>query len=101
MAKKKMCRHYDDDTEIVRMMCHCGDISRKCPRNTNSKCEIVPKKPNYKAENKVYRGFRDRVLTALKPGTKLWQKAHNEPLTWPDPIRLIGWLTGEARHKGR
>jgi hypothetical protein len=52
-----------------------------------------------RAERRLYIDFAHRVHEALKPGTKMWQKAHNEPLCWPDPIRLIKWLTEKARRK--
>jgi hypothetical protein len=52
-----------------------------------------------RAERRLYIDFAHRVHDALKPGAKLWQKAHKEMLTWPDPIKLIGWLTKEARRK--
>ena len=52
-----------------------------------------------RAERRLYLDFAHRVHEALKPGTKMWQKAHNEPLGWPDPIELIKWLTEKARRK--
>ena len=45
----------------------------------------------------LYYGFSRRVNSALKPAVKMWQKAHNQPLTWPDPIELIKWLIKEAK----
>ena len=49
------------------------------------------------AERRLYIDFAHRVHEALKPGTKMWQKESKQYLCWPDPIRLIEWLTKKAK----
>ena len=50
-----------------------------------------------RAERRLYIDFAHRVYEALKPATKLWQNEYRQPLCWPDPIKLIKWVTDKAK----
>lgn len=46
---------------------------------------------------KFFHNFSRRLHEAKKPAVKMWQKENNAPLTWPDTVALIKWLTREAK----
>jgi hypothetical protein len=45
MSKKKMCPRWDCGKSFFLNRELCAIAGNYCPTNTNSKCEIVPKKP--------------------------------------------------------
>jgi hypothetical protein len=50
MSKRKMCGWFDDQGNYQSNHYFCAKWKTDCPRNTNSRCEIVPRKakPKYK-----------------------------------------------------
>lgn len=68
---RKMCdRFREPKTKLQRMFCH-EFMGIKCPSDTNSKCEIIPKKPKTKTfkawadvskEGKLFGAFPDMFM---------------------------------------
>lgn len=49
MSKKNMCRCFDNNQTVYINRQECMKIYKiSCPKNTNAKCEIIPKKPKTK-----------------------------------------------------
>jgi hypothetical protein len=65
---KKMCKHWEyspSGTKYGERSCLCGI---KCPKNTNSNCEIITKKP--KAKYKTIKGWAGSITNC--DGEKGW-----------------------------
>jgi len=79
---KKMCKHWEyspSGTKYGERYCPCGI---ECPKNTNSNCEIITKKP--KAKYKKVKAFCYK--STVSKGYIAWEKPTQSP------AQDKGWL---------